>query len=174
MSEGVVVSAEQLQVPERGRATVGPMPDVMGVAPTVGSVAAWMLAMPVAGDERSAHWGRDDPSGPSDVDRFRVRSEHNPTDGAVAGISPKLFGREDVAIGGLVGTATMATQSIKVGQHQNVGLLGSRRLTTVEIAAGEIGQSVGPPLPGGPWVPMGWRWGSRSKGSQDEVTGNRV
>ena len=121
MGEGVVVTAEKLQVPKCSRAAVGPMSDVMGVAPTVGSIAAWMLTMAIAGDERPAHRGRDDPSGPSNVDRFGVRSEHNTTDRAVAGISSNLFRREDVAIGGLVGTATMGPQSFKVGQHQDMG-----------------------------------------------------
>ena len=124
MGQGVVVSAEEFEVGEGGGSTVGPMLDVVGVAPAVVPVAAGMLTVPVAGDQGSSHGGGDDPGGPSDVEGFRVGSEDDPADGAVTGIAADLVGGQDVAVGGFVDPAPMSLQCVEVGQDQDMGFFG--------------------------------------------------
>ena len=62
-----MVAAEQFEVGEGGRSAVGPVLDVVGVAPAVVAVAAGMLTVPVAGDQGPSYGWGDGPGGPSDV-----------------------------------------------------------------------------------------------------------
>ncbi|MGH8928848.1 MAG: hypothetical protein ACRDWH_10890 [Acidimicrobiia bacterium] len=51
----VVIAAEKAEIPEGGWSVISPMRIVMHIAPTGGSVAPGMGALPIAGDHRSPH-----------------------------------------------------------------------------------------------------------------------
>ena len=91
-----MVLAEEGEVGEVGGSAVGPVPSMVGcrlslhrfiavvpstvqrmsIAPSGGPVAAGgMLAVPVAGVQRSTHGGGDGPGGPADVERFGAGSK---------------------------------------------------------------------------------------------------
>ena len=60
-----------------------------------------------------------------------------------------------------MGATPMSLEGVEVGEDQDVGFLGPYRLPGVEVATGQIGEGVGPPLPGGPGIVWGrggaWR-----------------
>ena len=64
----VVAAAEECEVGEVGGACVGPVFDVVGVAPAVGSLASGALAVLVACVEGAAGCGWDGAGGSSDVE----------------------------------------------------------------------------------------------------------
>jgi hypothetical protein len=70
VQERVVVAAEKDQVVESGFATVGPVDDVVNVAPAGISSATGMLAMPVTGHHGAAQARVHDSGFPSDVEDF--------------------------------------------------------------------------------------------------------
>ena len=95
----MVVPAEQHQVRQGGLAAVGPVPDVVGVAPAGRAPAAGEGAAAVAGDQRPPdRWG-DQPGGPADVQRFGVRPEQTRLEVVEPQIGDRLLVR-DPANGG--------------------------------------------------------------------------
>src|SRR5207249_10882410 len=71
---------------------VGPMQDVVRVAPGGGTVATGEPAMPVPDDDRPPHGGWDDRRPASDIERFGPSREHDARDRGVAGKPARLFG----------------------------------------------------------------------------------
>ena len=69
VDDPVVLGAQQHQVVQGGRAAVGPVPDVVGVAPAGGSAAAGERAAAVAHDQRPPQRGRDDAGAAADVEQ---------------------------------------------------------------------------------------------------------
>ena len=89
MDLAMVVVAEQDQVVELGLTALGPVEEVMGIAPAGRPVAAGPAATSVAGDQGSLHRGRDLGRGTADVDhggvgaqtRTRLQSQATPRSG---------------------------------------------------------------------------------------------
>src|SRR5438094_859899 len=64
----VVSVAQQDHVGEIGLAAVRPVDDVVGIAPGCRTLAAWPLAMTIAGVEGATRGAGDNPTGAADVD----------------------------------------------------------------------------------------------------------
>ena len=69
VDDPVMLGAEQHQVVQGGRAALGPVPDVVGVAPAGWAAAAGERAAAVAHDQRPPQRGRDDPGAAADVEQ---------------------------------------------------------------------------------------------------------
>jgi hypothetical protein len=104
--EGVVVAAEEFEVPEGGGSPVGPMLDVVGVAPWGGSVTTFMPAVAVPGDQGSSDGGGDDAGGAAEVEGLGVGAEDDPVDDGVTGGFPHLAGSQHLPGGGFVDPTT--------------------------------------------------------------------
>ena len=82
---GVVVGAEQGQVGQGGGPAVGPVLDVVGVAPLRWSPASGEGAPCVAGPECGLQGGGDQAFGAPDVQGLALAAQHDRDDGGVAG-----------------------------------------------------------------------------------------
>ena len=80
----VVVPAQQHQVVQAGRAVVGPVHDVVGVAHHRGLGAAGERAVPVAADQGPPQRGGDEPVGAADVEDLAAGAEGDGDDVGVA------------------------------------------------------------------------------------------
>jgi hypothetical protein len=172
--EGVVVAAEEFEVPEGGGSPIGPMADVVSVAPLVGTVTAGIPAVTITGDQSPPHRRGHHPRGPADIDRFRSSSKHDPVDHGVTCGLPHLVRREDLPVRRLMDSASESSEGVKVGQNQDMRLLGPRSLTRVEEGAGQIGKSVGPPLPGRPMVTFPAGRGDSLQSGQHQIPRHRI
>lgn len=81
----VVVLAQQDEVGQVGWSSVGPVDDVVGVAPRRWPVAAGEGAAGVAGGECAALRDGDESLGASDVERLALAAEDDGDDASVAG-----------------------------------------------------------------------------------------
>src|SRR5688572_21495381 len=80
----VVLSAEQHEVVQGGRAAVEPVADVVGVAHHRRSGAAGEGAVAVAGHERGPDRGGDQPVGAADVEHTALGIEQDPDQVGIA------------------------------------------------------------------------------------------
>jgi hypothetical protein len=78
------------------------MLDVVSVAPPVGTVAAGVLAMAVAGDQSSPHGRGDDATSATDVEGLGVGSKDHAAEVAIAGVAADLSGRQHFPVARLV------------------------------------------------------------------------
>ena len=81
----MVLAAEQDEVGQRGRAAVGPVDDVVGVAHRGWSGAAGERAVLVAQDQGDPDRGGDEAVGAADVEDLAVAAEDAGDDVGVAG-----------------------------------------------------------------------------------------
>ena len=95
----VVMPAQELQVVEVGWAAVGPVADVVGLAVAGWALAAGVLAVAVAGDERFPLGRGGDVGGAADVEDFGPAGHDHPAEGAVAQQELEAGGGEVVAPG---------------------------------------------------------------------------
>jgi hypothetical protein len=93
VDETMVRATEEQEVLKRRRATVGPVDDVMRVAPGMRSVTAREPATAVTDDHGTADSGGDDRCAPADVERLRAAFEHHAHDRRVAGDPASHLGR---------------------------------------------------------------------------------
>jgi hypothetical protein len=100
VDEGVVVAAGEGEVEQAGGSAVGPVLDVVGVAPVGGSSAVWVGAAFVAGPEGGEQGWGDQAFGASDVEGLAVAAKDDGHDGGVAGELADGFGGEDLAVQG--------------------------------------------------------------------------
>lgn len=87
----------QAEVVEVRRAAVGPMVDMVDVAPPMRAVASGELAVPVPGHDGPAEWLRRHADPASHLEGFAVGSEDDPVDRSVAGNATDGSRGEDVA-----------------------------------------------------------------------------
>src|SRR5579884_391532 len=73
----VVPAAQEQAVVDVRRPAVGPMHDVVGLAPRGGNRAMRPAAVSVAGDDRPAGGGGEGAARPPDVDHLRAGAEHH-------------------------------------------------------------------------------------------------
>nr|WP_235947382.1 hypothetical protein [Candidatus Frankia alpina] len=85
VEETVVPAADEHEVVQAGGAVVGPMPNVVRLAPTRRPVATGECATAVAGDQGAAQVGRDGALRAADVEGDAVRVEDDAADLGVAG-----------------------------------------------------------------------------------------
>ena len=97
VDDPVVVGAEQDEVAQRGHPAVGPVGDVVGVAPGRGAVAAGEGAAAVTGDQSPAQPGGHRVGGPADVERLACLAEHYRDHPGVAGDPTGSLRRERTA-----------------------------------------------------------------------------
>ena len=94
MSHAVMPAAEESEVAETGGSAVGPMDDVVGIAPSVRAVAPGMGAAAVPSDQRPANRCGDRPGGSSDI-QHRVGVGGDPGDLGVTRHTPCGLGGDD-------------------------------------------------------------------------------
>lgn len=153
MGDTVVIPAEQSQIAGLGVAAVGPMLDVMDIAPARVSVATLPRAVSVPDDEAPSQGGWNDPGASTHVDDLAVWAEHDPAQRAVAGEGSQFGDREDMSVLGLVETSGDSLQGKQVTDGVDVWLLPTdgRSVAAVEVV-GEILEGVVTALPGRPGV----------------------
>jgi len=95
VDDAVVVAAEQNGVGEFSGPAVGPVADVVSVAPAGGSVAAGEGAASVAQDEGSADGAGEQASLPTQVEDLSLAAQHGRQDSGVAG-QPTGCGRGEL------------------------------------------------------------------------------
>ena len=78
VDQPVVAPAHQDEVVHGGRASIGPVFDVMGVAPRRGAVAARKAAVAIAHDHGATHRYGDDRGAPPDVERLGAAPSDHP------------------------------------------------------------------------------------------------
>jgi hypothetical protein len=88
----VVPAAEQHTVVDVGGPAVGPMSNLVGVAPAGWGVAPGPDAVPVTGDDRAQLRGGEGAGGAAGVEELRRRPHHDPGDGGVAGEPSRPLG----------------------------------------------------------------------------------
>ena len=98
VDEAVVVAAEKDCVVEGGCSAVGPVADVVAVAPAGWSVAAGEGAAPVAQNEGAADGAGEQASLPAEVEDLSVAAQHCGQDPSVAGQPPRGTRRKLSAI----------------------------------------------------------------------------
>jgi hypothetical protein len=101
----VVPPAEEDAFGYVGFSAVGPVVEVVDVAPAGVSVASWSLAVAVSGDDGSALGDGPCPCFSSYVEDFGVGSEDDPADRGVTGELAERFDVDDVSVEGLVGAS---------------------------------------------------------------------
>lgn len=80
MGQGVVEPAEEPKIAGLGFPEIGPVLDVVNIAPAGVTIASSLPgAVEVSGDDGPAHCGGDDPGTPADVDDLRVWPEDDAT-----------------------------------------------------------------------------------------------
>jgi hypothetical protein len=84
MDQPVMAPAHQDEVVHGGRATIGPVFDVMGVAPRRGAVAAGEATVAIAHDHGTTHRYGHDSRAPSDVERLGAAPSDHACDRGVA------------------------------------------------------------------------------------------
>ena len=78
MDEPVVPATEQHEVVQGRRPTVGPVDDMVGIAPALGSVATGKAAVTIANDHRTTHRSRHGRCPPADVERLGASGKAPP------------------------------------------------------------------------------------------------
>jgi hypothetical protein len=101
MNQPVVMSAQEDQVLQAGRAAIGPVNDVVRVGHHRRSGAVGEPAVLVASDECPPDGGRDEAAHPPDVEHLGVGSQHSGDDLGVA--RHASHGRDSEVLTGLGG-----------------------------------------------------------------------
>ena len=102
---GVVPPAEEDALGYVGVSAVGPVVEMVDVAPAGVSVASFALAVAVSGDDGPALCSRPDTGFSSHVEDFGVGSHDYPTDRGVAGELAERIDIDDVSLEALVGAS---------------------------------------------------------------------
>jgi len=119
----MVWPAQQDQVRERGRPPIGPMHDVMRIAPSVGTVAAREPAMPVPDRHGPAQSSGHHGGPPADVERLGPSPGDDPAHQGVAGPPPGGLGRDRADLVELTAGARPAFQRLQVHGHRDIRAL---------------------------------------------------
>ena len=101
MGHAVMLAAEESEVVETGGSAVGPMHDVMGIAPSVRAVAPGMGAAAVPSDQCPANRCGDGSVGPPDVEH-RVSVSSDLRDRGIARDATSGLRSDDRALSGVV------------------------------------------------------------------------
>ena len=91
MSSSMVPSAQQAQVAQSGWPAVGPVPDVVGVAPAGGHIAAGVGAVPIALVEGPPQRRWHHPTGGGGRDRSALAVAGDAGNGGIAGQAANGF-----------------------------------------------------------------------------------
>ena len=115
MFAGVVPPAEEDAFGYVGFSAVGPVFEVVDVAPPGVSVASLSLAVAISGDDGPALCSRPDTSFSSHVEDFGVGSQDDPTYRGVASELTEHIDIDDVSMEVLVGAPSYPLQRFEVG-----------------------------------------------------------
>lgn len=129
----MVRAAQQDQVPERGRSTVGPVPNVMRVAPAGWAIASGEPAAAISNGDGAAHRRRHDLRPATDVERLRPCIRDHAGYGCVA--RPSSCGLSVIApdVLELAPPADSALERVEVERHHDMRTLA---ISTLEEAPG--------------------------------------
>ena len=122
---GVVPAAEEDTFGYVGFSAVGPVVEVVDVAPAGVSVASWALAVAVSGDDCPALGDRPGTGFSSYVEDFGVGSENDPADRGVTGELTERVHVDDVPVEGFVGASGKTLQCWEVGEDHDVRFFAS-------------------------------------------------
>src|SRR3954454_7099965 len=94
MQQPMVVGARQHEIAQLRRTTIRPRADVIPLTMPRRPMTAWESTTAIAQIQRPAQSRRDQPANAPEVERFAVGAEDRGDDLAVAGMQPRLRGRD--------------------------------------------------------------------------------
>src|SRR5215211_3632481 len=142
--------AEQQEVAERRLATVGPVANVMGVAPAGRSSAAGEPEPPVTHHDRSSEAGRHDLGAAAELERLGVFPRDHPDHIGVAGEAASGFGRDLADVLQLRALPRTLDQRLEIDRDHHVRALAAdgRTLARGEPLATDLAERIGSALRG--------------------------
>ena len=96
----VMSRAEQGRILERGRTAVGPMPQVVGIAPVSWGVAAGVSAVTIAQPERAGLRWREESGRPTQINELALAAQDRGDDRGIAGQPAHLGRRQELTARG--------------------------------------------------------------------------
>ncbi|HEY8115189.1 MAG TPA: hypothetical protein VIH70_02110 [Actinomycetota bacterium] len=123
MDRSVMWPAEQHEVAERRLATVGPVANVMGVAPAGWPSTAWKPTSAVPNGDRASEAGRHDLGATAELERLGARPRDHSSDIGVAGEAASGFGRDLAGVLQLRALSGTLDQRLQVDRDHDVRAL---------------------------------------------------
>jgi len=157
----MVPAAEQEEVLSGRGTTIGPMHDVMGIAPGMRPITPREPTMSIPNDHRSAHRGWDDLGAPADVQWFGASIHHDPHHRAVARQTSSDLRRHRTDVVELARGSRGVLQRLGTDRHRDVRSLSCHggSIGQVQPPPADLTERIDPTLRGGSVIVVATRAG---------------